>query len=204
MAAQALHRHRDSPAIPLSGRCPVFVHYYRELLNFCLRQVRDRDAAADIVQESYARVLAMEQARAPIAEPRALLYQTARHVMVDQYRRAQLRTHEDLHALDETAQPPGPAHEEPDALLSSAQAMAAYASAIEALPLRCREAFMLHVFDDMPYAQIAQRMGISLSMVEKHIARGRLACRACELLQQGGTPSAAQRPDAALPATRQP
>lgn len=28
------------------GDC-VVVHYYRELLNFCLRTVKDRDAAAD-------------------------------------------------------------------------------------------------------------------------------------------------------------
>ena len=158
----------------------MFVHYYRELLNFCLRKVRDRDVAADIVQESYARVLEMEQTKASISEPRALLYQTARHVMVDTYRRGQVRDHDDLDALSELDQPTGPEHEQPDAMLASAQAIGAYAAAIEVLPARCREAFMLHAFDDLPYAEIAQRMGISVSMVEKHIARGRLACRSCE------------------------
>lgn len=159
--------------------------YYRELLNFCARMVRDRDVAADVVQESYARVLAIQNAQVPIAEPRALLYRTARHVMIDLHRRERLRSHDDLDGMDEEAQPAMPARLQPDALLASAQATAAYVATIEALPPRCREAFILHVFDGLAHAEIAQRMGTSVSMVEKHIARGRLACRTCERELQG-------------------
>ena len=36
------------------------------------------------------------------------------------------------------------------------------------------------VFEDLPQREIAERMGTSVSMIEKHIARGRLACRQCE------------------------
>jgi len=158
----------------------VLERYYRELLNFCTRMVKDHDAAADAVQESYARVLAIQQSNVPVTAPRALLYQTARHVIVDQYRRGLLRSHEDLHALEEAEYPPLPAHLQPEALLASAQAIEAYVATIEALPPRCREAFILHVFDELSHAQIAERMGASVSMVEKHIARGRLACRACQ------------------------
>lgn len=169
----------------------MVARYYRELLNFCARTVRNRDAAADVVQESYARFLRLQQSSVPIAEPRALLFQTARHVMVDLYRRERLREHDDLHALEESEQPAAPSHLQPDAVLASAQAVRAYVRTIEALPPRCREAFILHVFDDMPYAQIARHMGTSVSMIEKHIARGRLACRACERQLQGGvSPSA--------------
>lgn len=160
-------------------------HYYRELLNFCTRAVKDRDAAADVVQESYARVLAIQRSSAPISEPRALLYQTARHVMIDQHRRSLLRRHEDLSAISEADHPAMPAHQEPQALLASTQAIEAYVATIEALPPRCREAFILHVFDGLPHAEIAQRMGTSVSMVEKHIARGRLECRASQRFVQG-------------------
>lgn len=154
--------------------------YYRELLNFCSRLLKDRDAAADVVQESYERLIRLERAQVPIAEPRALLYQTARRVIVDQYRRERLRQHDDVDALDEAELPNLPAHLEPDSALASTQALQAYAAAIEALPPRCREAFMLFVFEDLPQREIAERMGTSVSMIEKHIARGRLACRQCE------------------------
>ena len=60
------------------------------------------------------------------------------------------------------------------------QVIRAYVAAIEALPPRCREAFILHVFDDMPHAEIARAMGVSCSMIEKHIVRGMVACKMCE------------------------
>lgn len=164
----------------------MVARYYRELLNFCFRTVKDRDAAADVVQESYARVLTIQQSDKAIAEPRALLYQTARHIMVDQYRRDKIRQHDDLEALAEIEKPAVSQHLQPDAILANEQAIRAYVATIEALPPRCREAFILHVFDELPYAQIAERMGTSVSMIEKHIARGRLACRSCELQLQAG------------------
>jgi len=43
----------------------VFIHHDRELLDFCLRKVRDGEAAADIFHESYAWLLAMKHA-APV------------------------------------------------------------------------------------------------------------------------------------------
>lgn len=173
----------------------MVARYYRELLNFCARTVKNRDAAADVVQESYARFLRIQQSSVPIAEPRALLFQTARHVMVDLYRRERRREHGDLHALEESEQPAAPPHLQPDAVLSSAQSVRAYVRTIEALPPRCREAFILHVFDELPYAQIARHMGTSVSMIEKHIARGRLACRACERQLQGWPPPSAAPAD---------
>jgi len=179
------------------ARCLVasamVARYYRELLNFCARWTKDRDAAADVVQESYARVLKLERARVPISDPRALLYQTARHVLVDEFRREQRRDHADVDSLAEAELPRQPTHLEPDARLATRQSVQAYLATIEALPPRCREAFVLSVFDGLSQRQIAERMGTSLSMIEKHIARARLACRDCErrLLEgEGSGPSA--------------
>lgn len=154
--------------------------FYRELLNFLHRQVNDRDTAADLAQESYARVLAVQHAGRPVLDVRALLYSTARNLVTDQYRRAEVRRHESLDAIDEPDQPLAPRHLQPDEVLGSRQAIAAYAHAIDNLPPRCREAFVLHLIDGLPQAEVARRMGISVSMVEKHVVRGMLACRQCE------------------------
>jgi RNA polymerase sigma-70 factor (ECF subfamily) len=157
----------------------VITHYYRELLNFCLRKVRDPDVAADLAQESYARVLTMERAGQPILEPRALLKKVALHLKIDLDRRADIRRHDDIDDLPEPEIPALPAHQQPEEIYASSQAAEAYVRAIEQLPERCREAFSLYAFDDLSNKEIAAQMGISLSMVNQYISRGKLACAAC-------------------------
>ncbi|EJL86315.1 RNA polymerase sigma factor, sigma-70 family [Polaromonas sp. CF318] len=171
--------------------------YYQELLNFCSRTVRNRDAAADIVQESYARVLAVQHSGQAVPEPRALLYRTARNLQVDQYRRSEVRgeaLQPDAEAsaaeLDNLAAPQAC---EPDAAASSAQGVDALLATIDALPLRCREAFILHKFDGLPHSEVAQLMGISRKMVEQHIKLAMDACRRCRDALDG-EPAAAPLP----------
>lgn len=180
---------------PCRHGCALLERYYRELLNFLHRQVSDRDTAADLAQESYARVLAVQHSGRDILDARALLYRTARNLLVDQHRRAAVRRHDDLDALPEAEQPAAPQHLQPEDALVSQQMLRAYVGAIECLPPRCREAFVLHVFDEFTHAQIARHMGISVSMVEKHVVRGMLACKACERsLREQGDPG----PDQAM------
>ncbi|APA67099.1 sigma-70 family RNA polymerase sigma factor [Janthinobacterium sp. 1_2014MBL_MicDiv] len=163
----------------------VVARYYQELLNFCWRSLRNREAAADLVQESYVRVLGAQSVpdgasreEHAIREPRALLYHTARNLLIDNHRRAALRQHDALDAMPEAAHPAAPSHLQPEQALQGSQDWQACVAAIDALPPRCRDAFVLHIFEELPHAQIAARMGISVSMVEKHIARGMLSCQA--------------------------
>ncbi len=149
-------------------------------MNFCARMVRDRDAAADVVQESYARVLAVRNAGQEIPEPRALLHQTARRLIIDRHRRAAIRQHDDLDSLPEAQQPAAPAHLEPESVYAHEQHALAFAAVIEALPPRCREAFVLNRFEGLSHQQVAEHMGISKNMVAQHIIRAVLACKACE------------------------
>ncbi len=154
--------------------------YHRELLSFLTHQVNDRELAADLAQESFLRVLTAQGAGQAVLDMRALLYRTARNLIVDQYRRDSVRQHEALDTLTEAQHPAAPRHLEPEAALASRQVIQAYVAAIEALPPRCREAFVLYVFDELSQARIAEQMAISVSMVEKHVVRGMLACRQCQ------------------------
>ncbi len=156
----------------------VIARQYRELLSFCLRKVKNRDTAADLAQESYARVLAMQQSGQVIAEPTALLKQVALHAKIDMDRRASVRDHDDIDALEEADQPIGPRHLQPEHAYAASQATRAYLDTIDALPPRCREAFCMYLFDDLPNKDIAARMGVSTGMVDQYIKRGKLACLA--------------------------
>ena len=165
-------------------QCQVFERYYNELLRFLSRRLGgDPDAAADVAQETFARAWAMQQsmetpaARGQCIEmPRALLYRIARNLVVDRHRQAQ-RGAESLDA--EEVEMMAPEHVQPEVIHASRQRTAALLAEIEALPPRCREAFVLHKFDGLSHADIAERMGISRNMVEKHVIRGMLACRRC-------------------------
>jgi RNA polymerase sigma factor (sigma-70 family) len=161
-------------------RPPVLERYHHELLNFLTRQVRDRDTAADLAQESYVRVLSAQLAGQAVRDMRALLYRTARNLVIDLHRRSAVRRHDDLDSIPPHQHPAAPQHVQPEEALASQQVIRSYAATIEALPPRCREAFVLYVFDELSHAQIAQRMGISVSMVEKHVVRGMLASKLCE------------------------
>lgn len=160
------------------GDRTVLTGYYRDLLNFCRRKVRDREAAADLAQESFARVLAMQQAGEVVLQPGALLRQVALRAKIDLDRRAGVRQHDSLEDLDEAAHPAGPAHLEPAHAYASAQSVDAYIQIIEALPARCREVFYLYLFEEVTNQEIADRTGLSLSMVNRHISRAKLACAA--------------------------
>lgn len=156
----------------------MLIHHYRDLLHFCLRKVPDRDTAADLAQETFARVLAMQQAGEVILDPRALLRRVALRAKIDLDRRAEVRQHDDIDALDEAREPAAARHLQPDEACASSQSIQAYLSAIESLPPRCREAFCMYAFDELPNQEIADRMGVSLGMVNQYISRGKLACAA--------------------------
>jgi RNA polymerase sigma-70 factor (ECF subfamily) len=57
--------------------------------------------------------------------------------------------------------------EQPD----NAEIRARLERAMRTVPRRTREVFLAHRLDDMPYAEIADRTGLSVRDVEQHMAR---------------------------------
>lgn len=170
-------------------------HYYRELLHYFSRMTGGKDAAADIVQETYARVLHAQQSGTVITEPRALLYRTGKNVMIDLHRRDTVRgkafTDDDRQRDDELYGPdtlPAESATEPHRQWASSKNLVEMLTVIDGLPTRCREAFILHKFDGHSHAEVAARMGISKKMVEQHIKLAMQACRRCKD-QQDGVPA---------------
>ena len=157
----------------------MHVYYYRELLNFCAHALKDRDAAADVVQETYARVIALSRSQF-VAEPRALLYRVARNLLTDQHRRDKVRLHDSLDTLTEPDHPIAPQICQPEQALDIRQQARAMLEVIDKLPERCREAFILNRFDGLSHQEVADRMGISRNMVAQHVIRAVLACKACD------------------------
>ena len=150
------------------------VHYYNELLNFFTHAVRDGHEAQDLVQNAFERLLSAQHAGQRTDNPRAMLYQIARNLLVDRHRHLRVRQHDGDEVLQQQA---AVSSCEPDTVLAGMQRLRLLADAIEALPPRCRAAFVRHRIDGLSHADVAAEMGISVNMVERHVMLAVAACR---------------------------
>ena len=160
----------DSAADPLAT---PFVTHYDELLAFVRRRVRCPALAADIVQETYVR-LASARLSAAVENPRALLYRIAGNLAIDHIRQEQARAkYVTAGPPDETVADTRPS---PERTVEGKQRLAALIRAVDDLPPRCRRVFILRKFHGLDQAEIAESLGISRNMVEKHLRNALLHC----------------------------
>jgi len=144
-----------------------------DLIAYLQRKTRGDADAEDLVQEAFVR---FHRAGHDLgaADARPLLFVIARNLQLDRWkavgRETARRSPHDINDLVDG--PQAIASETPDAEdgLIRRQNLAAAAAVIRALPPRTRDAFLLHRFENLTYRQIAGRLGVSVSMVEKHIA----------------------------------
>ncbi len=151
----------------------MFECYYKELVGYFSKTLNDAEHAKDVVQETYLRISAMGERAGAVLEPRAFLYQTAKRIIIDEWRKNKhfqpVEFHEAEHVSHE--------YEEPLEHLLSSNRMKTLHHTINTLPPRCQEAFRLHKFDGYSHKEIADMMGISKNAVEKHIIKALLACK---------------------------
>ena len=57
------------------------------------------------------------------------------------------------------------------------ESLGIYCEAVAALPEKCRRVYLLRKVHGLPHKDIAERLGVSLSTVEKHLRLGTLSCR---------------------------
>jgi RNA polymerase sigma factor (sigma-70 family) len=126
-----------------------------------------RRGGDDTVQDACVRALQLP-APETIGDPVRYVLRIARNLFIDRRRKgrrdAQLFEYSADAALAADDRPG------PERVLAGKESLAGVLAAIEKLPPRCREAFVLHRFENLSYPLIAHRMGISISAVEKHIA----------------------------------
>ncbi len=139
-----------------------------ELLRFIFRKVNCPEIAQDIFQDTYIRY-ANYPAKDQIDNHRAFLFRIAANLSADHERRSRVRerfSNDQAVDLEAIAQPD---NLQPEQLLAAQERLDLLAQAVEKLPPRCREVFILRKVKEYSHAQIADRLGISRSMVEKHL-----------------------------------
>ncbi len=129
------------------------------LFRFVLRSVKARGEAEELFQEIWIRVVESRARYQPQAKFATWLYTIAHHRLVDHWRARGLAV---VSLDDEESGVPEPAAgpaAEPQRTAEARQTLERLASALAALPLAQREAFLLHQEGGLTAAQIAAATG---------------------------------------------
>lgn len=123
----------------------------------------------DIVQESYLRIW-KARSRHPIDSAKAFLFRVARNLALDTLRHERyspINIVTDLSLLFVVDDKPDAA-----SLASRQQEIEMLVEAVDALPARCREIFILRKLRSVSQKDIAARLGLSEQTVQVQAARG--------------------------------
>jgi RNA polymerase sigma factor (sigma-70 family) len=138
------------------------------LLHFFQRRVRDRSEAEDLTQEVFIRLLRRGDIAA-LEDIRGYLFETASSVLTDRARKRRSHHSDDHESFDPAVH--GNEGFPSDHVLIGEETLTRATRALMELPERARTIFVLRRLEGLRYQDIAQRLGISLSLVEKQMAR---------------------------------
>jgi RNA polymerase sigma-70 factor (ECF subfamily) len=131
--------------------------YWSPLVDYASTILSSRDAAEDVAQDVFVRLWERRTAWKTSASLRALLYRITRNLALDERRKGKTRARwsERLRAMVR------PEVAFPQTMVAEGDFVSRIDRAIEALPPRRREVFMLARFQNLSYKEIAEVMGIS-------------------------------------------
>lgn len=150
------------------------------LEKYLARKLGNPEDAAELAQEAFIRLHRLEQPE-NLENARAFLYQVASNLAVDQLRRRQLHYKylnvEKGLAENGEWQDPNAAGASPEQIVGAQEKLAAIQAAVDELPFKVKQAFLLHRQSGMPYSAIAEQLQVSVSSVEKYILQALKHCR---------------------------
>lgn len=151
--------------------------YYKirhELLRFAFARTGDDAEAEDIVQDVWLKIETRQISR--VHNPRSYLFQMANNIIIDHQREfARRRIRDQLWRNMETGYAPpgndiGDTSLDIEACLIEGQEAEQLHDAIGTLPQGARTVLYLHKIEGLSHAEVARRLNISRSGVEKHMA----------------------------------
>jgi len=147
---------------------PVNREFWDRLIREVRVRTRGRADPEELLHAAYLRLLRY-RAQHAVENIAAFLVRTAVNIGVDNYRHQRF-------IADVAPEDVGRAENSPlqDEVLAARVRLDRVREGLSHLTPRTREIFLMHRLDDMKYREIAERLGISQSAVEKHIAKAAL------------------------------
>lgn len=151
----------------------LFEQHNQRLVGFLQTRLQSVQEAKEVAQESYARLLNLDQPET-LSFLRAYLFKTAANLAIDRLRhRSILRsTQSQLQAFQELNDQPTP-----EELTSTLQQAALANHYLGELPEPCRRAFLLYRVQELSLADVAAQMGVSERMIRYYVVQAMSHCR---------------------------
>lgn len=128
--------------------------------------LHSREDVEDIYQDAFAKLIERSQSQ-KISQLDNLLRHVVRCFAIDRIRRKDSRR---TFTSDRAGENAVDAAADPERHVMGVQRLRRVMSAIDSMPPKRREVFLLHRIEEKTYAQIARQLSVSIKTVEKHMA----------------------------------
>jgi RNA polymerase sigma factor (sigma-70 family) len=153
----------------------LFQRHRRQLLWYLLRLTSSKDDAEEIAQEAYLRLLRVDGLESDSQRARNYLFRTATNLVRDNHRRRTARCEQQHVALEDLQLETGGSAV--DRIVDSQLAADIVIKILRGMPLRPRQAFMMHFAHGVTYQQIALELAVSKKTVERDVVMTLEICR---------------------------
>ncbi|MDA7949485.1 MAG: RNA polymerase sigma factor [Hyphomicrobiaceae bacterium] len=134
---------------------------------FLTRRLRCPAIAEDLIQETWIRIVSRPSDDKALTNPKAYLFRIAFNLSIDHHRKESRRAE----VMAELANTNTPTMHEltPERHHLAASELTCMKNAVACLPERCRQVFYLSRFENISRQEIARRLGISKTTVDKDL-----------------------------------
>jgi RNA polymerase sigma-70 factor, ECF subfamily len=143
----------------------LFKEYYRPLVVFAVKYVKDTEAAKEIVQEFFVRLFEKRHSLVIDSSVKSYCYRSIYNSCINYISHAEMH-HRHLKSMSLQSE-----HEFSDNQVSAIELQNRIYGCIESMPYQCKRIFKMNRIEGLKNEQIAEKLGISKRTVETQISK---------------------------------
>jgi len=173
----------------------IFQRYYPRIYAFVLRRLGDSASAEDTTVETFAELWRTAKRFRGESRPSTWIYGIAHFKSLAARRAAGRNKRSKVISVDFETLSRAPAEEDLGQQIEAREEVRRVRLAIQALPQRYRQVIELAFFENVPYGEIARRLGMAEGTVKTQVSRARNRLRRQLAVRQVGDESTTRDPD---------
>lgn len=145
----------------------VFRNEYQPLCFYAIKFVKDLDTAREVVQESFLQLWEKRETIEPEKSVRSYLYSSVHNRCLNHLRNNSKFSVDLLETESLNVTSVAESHHR----LETGELQARIDAAIDKMPEKCREIFVMNRFENLKYNEIAQKLSLSVKTVEAQMSK---------------------------------